>query len=55
MNEQKTATRMVPPLFLAFFIAAKLVGGTYLSLWSWWWVLAPVIPVLGLLIHHFSN
>lgn len=27
------------------FAAGKLVG--VFALWSWWWVLAPIIPVFG--------
>ena len=31
------------------FIAIK-VAGSSLALWSWWWILVPVVPVLGLIV-----
>jgi hypothetical protein len=35
------------------FIAIK-VAGSSLAAWSWWWVLFPVIPCIGLLVERFG-
>ncbi len=35
-------------LWLLMFVVIK-VGGTALVEWSWWWILAPVIPDLVLI------
>lgn len=40
-------------LFFWFFLAVK-VGGTSLAAWSWWWVLFPPVPVLGLLVSQWG-
>ena len=36
-------------LTLWSFIAVKL-GGASLAGWSWWWLLAPAVPLLGILV-----
>lgn len=33
----------------AGFIAVKLAGHAF-ALWSWWWLLMPLVPWLGLLV-----
>ncbi len=40
---------------LAFpvFIAAKLVGPC--AAWTWWWLLMPIVPVLGEIIRRFAS
>ena len=38
-------------LAFAGFLAAKIVGGTYVATWSWWWLLMPIIPFFGALFH----
>jgi fatty acid desaturase len=43
------------PIFLAVFIAGKIVGGNYMALWSWWWLLMPIIPVFGTIINYFIH
>lgn len=35
------------------FIAIK-VAGTSLASWSWWWLLMPVIPVIGLFVQRMG-
>lgn len=35
--------------WLIVFVIIKL-GGTALATWSWWWVLAPIIPDLVCLL-----
>lgn len=37
----------------SFFVAVK-VAGTSFALWSWWWLLLPLIPVLSLLVKHWG-
>lgn len=37
----------------ALFIAIKLAG-TSLASWSWWWLLMPIVPLLGLVVKHFG-
>lgn len=32
------------------FIVLKATGHWYLSTWSWWWVLLPIVPVSGWLL-----
>jgi hypothetical protein len=44
---------LLPALLFGGFIAGKLVGG-YIATWSWWWLLMPIVPVLGTIIHHFQ-
>lgn len=34
------------------YIAVKAFGVTFAA-WSWWWVLFPFMPFLGVLIQHF--
>lgn len=36
-------------------IAAKVVGGMYLSTWSWWWLLFPEVPIVGTIISGFAR
>lgn len=40
-------------LFFWGFIVTKVIGHTF-ALWSWWWILLPVVPVLGEVVHHFN-
>lgn len=40
-------------LFLAAFIAIKVVG-TSLAAWSWWWLLLPIVPLLGILVQRWG-
>lgn len=35
------------------FVAIK-VAGTSLAAWSWWWLIVPIVPILGLLVERFS-
>lgn len=39
-------------LFWGYF-AVKFVGTTF-AVWSWWWLLLPIVPWLSLLIAHFG-
>jgi hypothetical protein len=36
--------------FFPLFIAAKLAGPC--AAWSWWWLLAPIVPVLAEIIKY---
>lgn len=40
-------------LWFALFIAIKLAGSS-LATWSWWWLLMPIVPILGLVVKHFG-
>lgn len=40
-------------LLLWGFVAVKAMGTSFAA-WSWWWVLAPLIPFLGLAVQHFK-
>lgn len=35
------------------FIVVK-VAGTSFAAWSWWWVLLPIVPWIGLVVKHFG-
>jgi hypothetical protein len=35
------------------FVAIK-VAGTSLAAWSWWWILIPPIPVVGLFVARYG-
>ena len=35
------------------YIAVK-VAGTSLVAWSWWWLLMPVMPILGLAVQRLG-
>lgn len=35
------------------FVVIKVAGHTFAA-WSWWWVLLPVVPCIGALVHHFG-
>lgn len=37
-------------LFAVMFIALKVTGHWYISTWSWWWVLLPIVPMFGWLL-----
>ena len=37
-------------VLVGLFIAGKLVGG-YIATWSWWWLLMPIVPLMGTAIH----
>ena len=39
----------IGPIILGSFLAIKLAG-TSLASWSWWWVLMPIVPLLGLVV-----
>lgn len=41
--------------FLIFwsFFAVKAFGVTFAA-WSWWWLLLPIMPWLGLAVAHFG-
>jgi len=41
-------------ILLSVFIAGKLVGG-YMATWSWWWVLMPLVPIAGTILHGFAR
>jgi len=41
-------------LVIAVFIVGKLVSG-YMATWSWWWLLMPLVPVIGTIIHGFAQ
>jgi hypothetical protein len=40
---------LVGGLIFATFVAGK-VAGTYIAMWSWWWLLMPVVPVIAAVI-----
>ncbi len=40
-------------LVMAAFIAIK-VGGTSLALWSWWWLLMPIVPIFGIFVQRMG-
>lgn len=37
------------PLTFWMFVAGKLVSATFAA-WSWWWVIFPLVPILGIVI-----
>lgn len=37
----------------SLFVAVK-VGGVSLATWSWWWILLPLVPVLGIVVQRFG-
>jgi len=41
------------PLTFWFFVVVKWLG-TLFAAWSWWWVLLPIVPVIGVLVSHFG-
>ncbi len=45
----KDIANLAYALLFAFFIAVKIAGTTF-ALWSWWWLLMPLVPVLSLLV-----
>lgn len=53
---QSTTVRapLLHGIVFATFIAGKLVGG-YIATWSWWWLLMPLVPVIGTIIHGFQR
>lgn len=38
---------------LAFFVAVKVAGVSFAA-WSWWWLLMPEVPALGLLVARWN-
>jgi hypothetical protein len=44
---------LVHTLSFWVFIAIK-VAGTSFAAWSWWWLLFPVIPFVGLFVERFG-
>jgi len=36
-----------------WFLIVKIVGHIYAA-WSWWWVLMPIVPVIGQIVLHFG-
>jgi len=34
---------------MGLFVATK-VGGVSLAAWSWWWLLMPIVPCLGIVV-----
>lgn len=40
-------------IFFWGFIVVKVAGHTF-ALWSWWWVLLPIVPWLSLLVTRFG-
>lgn len=53
---QSTTVRapLLHGIVFATFIAGKLVGG-YIATWSWWWLLMPLVPVIGTILHGFQR
>ena len=35
------------------FMVVKVVGHSFAH-WSWWWILLPIVPWLGLLVTQFN-
>lgn len=35
------------------FVAVKLVGVSFAT-WSWWWLLVPIVPWLGLIAQRWA-
>lgn len=35
------------------FVLTKIFGHTFAA-WSFWWVLLPIVPVVGELVRHFN-
>jgi hypothetical protein len=38
--------------WLPIFIALKLIS-VYGATWSWWWLLMPIVPVIGCFAHRW--
>jgi hypothetical protein len=36
-------------IIFSTFVAVK-VGGVSLAAWSWWWILLPMVPVIGIFV-----
>ncbi len=52
MAEERDGTvGTLSTILFAAFIAFKVVGGHYVSTWSWWWLLMPAVPFIGAAIH----
>ena len=39
----------VSGIVFAGFIAGK-IAGTYIAMWSWWWLLMPLVPVIAAVV-----
>lgn len=53
MSEESTTIHIGGGLFFVLFVAIKLAGHS-LAAWSWWWMLLPIVPLVGLLIQRFG-
>jgi hypothetical protein len=45
--------RLVLGLMFWGFIVVK-AWGTSFALWSWWWMLIPIVPWMGLLVERWG-
>lgn len=45
--------KVIGSLILWSFVAIKAFGTTFAA-WSWWWVLFPLMPFLGVAVKHFG-
>lgn len=48
MSNENGRTSFIVALWFPLFIAMKIVGPC--AAWSWWWLLMPIVPVLGEII-----
>jgi hypothetical protein len=54
MSQQSNGTIGVGSAVLFWgFIVIKAWGHLFAA-WSWWWVLLPIVPWLGILVAHFN-
>lgn len=49
MSTHRSVSINLGGLCLIFFIVVKLIGHVFAT-WSWWWVLLPIVPCIGLLV-----
>lgn len=41
-------------LVFVTFIAGKLTLAAFVA-WSWWWLLLPIVPIIGVVMRHFAG
>ncbi len=49
----KRFAELITSLIFGGFIAIK-IAGVSLAAWSWWWLLFPAVPLLGILVQRYG-